>query len=383
MKAGRIAWSIVGVLSLCAAARAGTPPTAKIMVNPVPAKVGPPYPPLIGGGPNIVGNELRLDAGGVRVWVEVQFKDWDPNGDGSPGAKNFFVTLDGGGLLDADTNGDGSVTNDGDQENIVLARVPCDSYLDCGAAFGESFLARCGFHEVGICDAVYTDKGAVYRLDGWCAERGCGCCPNADIMGSGWDVFGDYNGPFRPDDATVRWGATAVYDVPPGAKGKYTVRLNADETFLQDGAQPPREIPSLSETGFIINVLTGRCCFALGTPQEGCTDGVLRSECGDDEPAPVVFTPETHCPPEGPDCERVTGACCDGDPFDPCKDDTILSDCQCPTCTWHGRETCEEVDCPRNNPIPTASGWGLAVLTLLLTIGAKIAFGRRGDAAFS
>jgi hypothetical protein len=235
MQAGRIAWSIVGVLSLCAVGHAGTPPTAKIMVNPVPAKVGPPYPPLIGGGPNIVGNELRLDAGGVRVWVEVQFKDWDPNRDGVPGAKYFQVTLDGSGLLDADINGDGSVADDGDQEDIVLPRIPCDSFLDCAVPFGESFPELCLFS--GICGAVYPDKDGI-RPDGWCAG-GCECGSTADITASGWRVFGCYLNDFRPDDGTVRWGATAVYDVPPGAKGKYTVRLDTDRTFLADGARPP------------------------------------------------------------------------------------------------------------------------------------------------
>jgi hypothetical protein len=37
---------------------------------------------------------------------------------------------------------------------------------------------------------------------------------------------------------------------------------------------------------------------------------------------------------------------------------------------------CEEIDCA-SSPIPTVSGWGIAVLSLVLMIGAKIAFGRR------
>ncbi len=63
---GRLCVALTLLLAAVAlrAAQAGEPPTARIMVNPVPAKVGPPYPPLIGGGPDIVGNELRLDAGG-------------------------------------------------------------------------------------------------------------------------------------------------------------------------------------------------------------------------------------------------------------------------------------------------------------------------------
>lgn len=384
MKAGRIVWSMpltMCAVILCAIMAgshpviAGEPPTAKIMVNPVPAKVGPPYPPLIGGGPNIVGNELRLDAGGVRVWVEVHLQDWDPNGDGSPAVYAFVAAVDGIGLRDADINGDGSVADDGDQEDITLAAVSCTSDAICRTAFGQATPDVDCDH--GTCLPVYTDKGG-FRVDGWCAGEGCSGGERAVISPSGWLAFATYNAAFRPDDGTVRWGATAVYDVPPGAKGKYTVQLNTDETYFLTwlGGPLPQEVPTLSETGFVINVLTGRCCFGFGTPAEGCVDAVSRAECGDDEPGPFVFTPEAACPHDGPDCEPIMVACCHGDPFGSCADDTPVDECQCPDCSWDQFHRCTEIECAPI-PIPTASGWGLAVLTLLLMIGAKIAFGRR------
>ena len=389
-------------------AYAGEPPTARIMVNPVPAKVGPPYPPLADGGPNIVGNELRLDAGGVRVWVEVQFEDWDPNSDGSPGANYFQVALDGAGLLDADIDGDGNVTNDGDQDDIILAHVPCMTDADCGAAFGESYPEQCDAPFDPICHAVYPDKDGI-RQDGWCAG-GCSCGSHAAITQSGWTAFGCYVGNYRPDDDSIRWGATAVYDVPHGARGKYVIRLDQDDTFLAHGLD---NIESLSETGFTINVLTGRCCFQFGTPAEDCVDTVTRTECGDDEPGPVVFTPEQRCPPDGPACSGAccdtlhgvcdspvpqtscddaqsawtpdvacddvacladTGACCDHDPFEPCRQ-SVLSDCQCTRCTWHKLQPCGGLDCPATS-IPTVSTWGLAILSLALMTAAKIRFGK-------
>ncbi len=411
MKADRVAWIVAVLLPLCAA-NAGEPPTARIMVNPVPAKVGPPYPPLADGGPNIVGNELRLDAGGVRVWVEVQIADWDPNGDGSPAATGFQVTLDGFGLLDADIDGNGDVTDDGDQEDIVLTRVPCGSNSDCSAAFGES-IAKCDFFGEHVCYAVYTDKAGI-RSDGWCASPPqCDTGDQAIIRASSWTAFGHYAHDFRPDDGMLRWGATACYDVPPSAKGKYTVELDTDDTFLADDT--PSFISTESESGFVINVLTGACCFGLGTLLQGCVDGVTRAECGD-QPSPAVFTPEAQCAPDGPDCGIYLGACCDalcgtcqasiaevsckgthsvwtaqascnnvectaddgaccqGDPFEPCTDNSALSQCQCPTCAWHKLQRCTDILCPRAS-IPVASEWGLIVLTLLLMVGAKVAFG--------
>jgi len=73
--------------------------------------------------------------------------------------------------------------------------------------------------------------------------------------------------------------------------------------------------------------------------------------------------------------DPVTGACCDADPFMPCTDDRRLSQCECVSCTWRPFRTCAEIECAVN-PIPTASAWGLIVLALLLMIAAKIAFGR-------
>ncbi len=412
------------VLAL-SAAFGGEPPTARIMVNPVPAKVGPPYPPLADGGPNIVGNELRLDAGGVRVWLEVQLADWDPNGDGAPEVRYFRVTLDGSGLFDADTDGDGDVTSDGDQEDITYAIVPCTSRTDCWAAFGEELADMyCNYPGFpGECIPVYTDKGG-FRPDGWCAGGGCSCGSLPTITGAGWRVEGCYGGisfPPRPDDGSIRWAATALYDVPLGAKGKYTITLDTAATFFSSTGGSSGAIQSFSEMGFVINVLTGQCCFGLGTPTQGCIDEVTRAEC-DAQPLPVVFTPESSCSPVGADCSIHLGACCNTltatcqdavpeaqclgehslwagnvgcdegpcapdlgaccrhDAFTPCLDATALSACQCTGCIWHKSLLCAEVDCPVT-PIPTSSEWGMVILTLLLLTAAKVVSHHRATAS--
>ena len=225
-----------------------------------------------------------------------------------------------------------------------------------------------------------------------------------------------YNGPSRTDGHIVYYGGTHVLDIPPGAKGKYCVELLHDETLLADTSAPPNDIPTAQENGFRVNIVTGQCCFGLGTPDAGCVDNVLRSEC-DDEPGPVVFTPDESCPPDGPDCGRFLGACCDtlsrqcvddtfeghcqGDhrvwtrgrtcadagcvpergaccnhaPFGGCTDDVALSDCGCATCAWHKLQTCAGIECAQSS-IPTISEWGLGIMTLLLLTAAKICFGR-------
>jgi len=135
-----------------------------------------------------------------------------------------------------------------------------------------------------------------------------------------------------------------VLDIPAGARGKYTVNLNTDETFACDDLVFCEGLNTLRESGFVVNIFTGQCCYGLGTPDEGCVDGVLRSECVDDEPGPVVFTPDERCPPDGPDCSRLLGACCDT--LDgSCEDGTLQRDCGGALRVWSGATACSGAAC--------------------------------------
>ncbi len=378
--------------------------TAILAITPVAAKVGS-YPP----GTTIVGNELRAPIGGFRAWFEVQLSNWDPNGDNVPPLKVYQVKLDCSGY----TSGKGAPLAD--------PVIPCTNDAPgnnlCRGLFGEVWATCFG----GFCRGGYLDSSGTQRpADNWCAPDGC---ESPDIAinirscfyGTGI-FFAVYNGPVRTDGHIVYYGGTHVVDIPPGAKGKYCVELFHDETFLADTSAPPNDIPTAQENGFCVNIVTGQCCFGLGTSDQGCVDDVLRSEC-DDEPGPVVFTPDHRCPPIGPDCAHIgaccdtlnaqcedrveegacqgthrawtrnafcdqvectadTGACCDRDPFAAsCADNVVLSDCQCATCTWRKLAACAEIECTQIS-IPTTSEWGLAILTLLLLTGAKIYFGR-------
>jgi hypothetical protein len=299
---------------------AGTPPTATLMINPVPAKTGS-YPALIGGGPNIVGNELRLDSGGVRVWVEGQVVDWDPNSDGNPPVIGAQIYFDGSGLLDADTDGDGLTSDDGDQEDIAYATVACNSDAPCEAAFGEvaAFCEMPG----NMCRPNYGDKNAGVRPDSWCEPAGCLQAAGGGFTPVSWVWFAQYQSPGpRPDDGIVRWIVTAVYDVPPGAKGRYMGKIGTEDSFIYDNTVPPNLIPTVSETGFVINVITGLCCYGLGSPSEACVDGVTRAEC-DANPAPRSFLQEQNC--------LNTCKMCNGNP--PCLDGDL---CTADACTGAG-----------------------------------------------
>jgi len=107
-----------------------------------------------------------------------------------------------------------------------------------------------------------------------------------------------------------------------------------------------------------------------------CADQVPPQDCTGD-PAQVRHYPGETCADVELDgrCPEHTGACCDEDTFGGCQ---VLpeSQCNCLKCVFTKDTPCEEADC-LHKAIPTMSQWGLAVLTLLLLIGAKVYFGRR------
>jgi hypothetical protein len=116
---------------------------------------------------------------------------------------------------------------------------------------------------------------------------------------------------------------------------------------------------------------TGACCeFLTGV----CDDDVLQADClGRDPSLQPNWTKLGLCADLG--CTADLGACCDADTFGTCTD-TIYAACQGGKLVWTKNVLCADVTCV-HAPIPTVSEWGIAVLTLLLLIGAKVYFGRR------
>jgi hypothetical protein len=459
------------------------------------------YPPgtvVVPGDGVTTAGELRAFAGGFRVWVDWQVGGWATSFD-NPGSVQAKI--------------DGIDTHKPELD-FDFALVLCSNHAVCQTAFGDPW-ARCDLGSV--CDATYVDKNGQHPQS-YCANFGFGPCTHG--ASSHWNpAFAQTAAP-RPDPGFMTYFATSVIDVAVEAKGRYVFRLLPGETFLYTHSPvPPVEIPSQHELGFAINIITGSCCFGLGTPSEGCVDEVTRAECGDDEPGAFIFTPGGNCPecepvaaaccdhaqpggvctdsmeakcfatgeqpeffydltcaevevlgfceehqgaccdherprgtcvddvPEsaclgdqteffkglpcseveamgfcmehtgaccdaslpggvctdnvpGSQCARFQqtffkgltctdiepigcsehlGACCDVDAFAGCRDSINASKCQCSTCTWHKLQACDEIECAVA-PIPTASAWGLAALSLLLMIGAKVAFGRGVEA---
>jgi hypothetical protein len=323
---------------------AGLGTTAKVHLVPVNPPGGlPAYP----AGVTIVGNELRIDRAankdGFRAWFSMQLSDWDPLGDGlnlsawqakinemgyyHSDCKDLVQDL----VCDAGANAGAAcaLTVDcpggtcGADLRPATVLCPGDDPSFCIAAFGESWAACTS----GVCDAGYLDGGAS-RPDSWCAPGGAqGCNQSGVAIGTfNYNYFGVSNltlghadqantcvggsragqgcsnaagcpsgactGPKLP----YYYAGTLVLELPAGAKGSYTVGLNPDETLMAGPGAPPPDIPILEKTGFVVNFVTGSCCFGLGTPLAGCMDTpcLNRSDCAL-LPGPRVFTAGATC----------------------------------------------------------------------------------------
>jgi hypothetical protein len=292
---------------------AGTPPVARLKITPRPiaqltAAQAAQYP----AGSTVVGDELSAFNGGFRAWFNFQAGEWDPNGDANPVPPGTAqVKLDAMGYMDADTSDPGTgVGDDGDQDDLTTPVIACANNGGCITAF-EDVQAVC---EGGFCKPAFDDKDGNLPSP-YCQTpdefAGFGACDQADcatavpniscfaITPSAW--------PNDQYDGSMRNFATLIIDIPANAKGRYTVNLLTDESFLATSESPPVQVETLSETGFTVNIVTGACCSEIGTPGVHCTEGLTQAECNA-ETAPVFWQPNLVCPAVCIECAGATQA---------------------------------------------------------------------------
>jgi hypothetical protein len=233
---------------------------------------------------------------------------------------------------------------DDDADCVIPAAPPCDEHLgaccdgETGICLDDQFEIDCKggqkvWSKLGVCTGVDAVP---------CVRHKGACCDHSPLAG-GKEPEGTCRDTY-PEDCTA---AQETW-----SKGV----LCADAICI--------ETP-------------GACCeFLKGT----CEDGVYAGDCqGTQEAWHKAETCEA-VELRG-ECEAVLGACCDTDTFGDCQQ-TTQNGCvtNCKTCVWYKLLTCGQITCT-HAAIPTVSTWGLAILTLLLLVGAKVYFGRRQSAA--
>lgn len=117
------------------------------------------------------------------------------------------------------------------------------------------------------------------------------------------------------DDGTKKYAATLVVDVPPAALGRYTIPLDASESFLGDRQSPPMPIPLAELSGATIRI-RGCSSNAECDDNDACTQNQCNLALGFCEFPPVgAFDALTEC------CDPVSGVIAARVDADDCTDD--------------------------------------------------------------
>jgi hypothetical protein len=311
-----------------------------------------------GSNLNTGSNTLTLGSVPARVWMEVQFADWDPDQ-----AKTFQarisaqdLEMDGGGFMGsaADCAGNPAV-GAGDITNALHS---CATNTDCRnaisglsgpCALGEP--SRCVARQAwmppggNVCEHAFQDK-----CDSEWTLSGIPGVSAVDISTINARMGATSEPPevFPAFDPLANYGGTLVVDVPANAKGTYTIDFDETETFIQNPNNPPdNNIPIDIYVPAVIKVGCGSCCFGVGGAAPGCTDGLSASECAA-LAQPAIFTPDGTClnpPTDDGCCACLTNAQCNDN--DACTND-ICNNCVCsnpPVAGWDPvTECCNATD---------------------------------------
>ncbi len=239
-------------------------------------------------GASIEGHHITLLRGGTSVFVEIRIDDWDP-GDLGTQLKAWLVTINSAGytsglegalspkLVACSTDEDCRTAYGGFCEwtgtaCVVDADCPNAPLEPCGGStcdFPEAGGGYCqpGFILVGRSDYVFQpaigDLPHVDTawLDYWFASA---------VTSSGLD-------PPSPFPADGLYAGTLVLDVPPGARGTFTVDMKPLWDTLLKSMMGNVLVP-LGLRPVEITVETGQCCYHLDGADH-CVDGVTVDDC--------------------------------------------------------------------------------------------------------
>jgi len=285
---------------------------------------------------------------GDTITAELTLSCW---GSIVPLVKTYQAQIDG--LNGAQSGMSGSVRPRGWDAPLTRQNPPCNDprFPITSAAYGcvgPGFNPQLGAN----IDTVRAD----YLLSGFPVISAVA----VDYLNMKWGATIFLTGEGVPDDGRSRYLGTFWLVASPDAFGTFSFRFisNVNSTFISDPALAPYST-TMSLEPLIIRVQCddGVFCNGLETqdPAVGCVPGTPPN-CDDGVACTIDSCDETiH------GCQHVPNdaLCDDGDP------------CTRDQCTLTG---CVNVD-DMCSPIPTASQWGLVVLTLLLLSAAKVRFG--------
>ena len=313
-----------------------------ITMSWIPVSAGAPPTATAGVAYTIVGNEIKLESGGLPVWMEVRISDVDPLN--SPNVQQIKA-------WQTNLTTDGFTA--GLQGTLTVYAPACTTDADCEALMGPLGHFSCG------------GKGGCGAL-GWPAGSCIPCWIDNErtdyiLYGTAESAAVDVSTPqYRPASTAPAftspdyetYGATLTLTVPADAKGTFYTGIDPLPSGVSDGANVP--LPMFGFVPGVITVVVGKCCYDIGGASPGCVDGLKADECGL-MPGTTKFYPDEVCTGDlaadcpactkdsdcddsdgctDDDCDEATGICYNDDNFD------TVNEC----CTVATGVTCDRVD---------------------------------------
>ena len=229
---------------------------------------------------NTAGGSMIIRLAPKRAYFEWRVDGWGTLPAGSELLKTVQGQLDSAGL----SSGSGAP--------LTHSVVACVTVADCTAALGTNTNVATGC-SAGVCESAFQNNT---RADTPNPANGIYACSNAtpDRI-CGWTTLGlDV-----ADPAGETYFGTLAVEVPAGAAGTYTLGLLPIGTFTQDQQSNSPVLAKLGDA--TLTIPTGRCCFAVGTANEGCVEDVTAADCAG-RPQPSLFDT-----PPGSTCAQECG----------------------------------------------------------------------------
>ncbi len=267
------------------------------------------------GDAAIVGNEIILQGGGQRVFLEIRLSGWAPSRIG-----DYQVSID---QLSFSSGSNGA---------IGLAAEACTSDPQCVAALGQGSVCDVPPAAGVACTPAFIDKFRPSYV--------FSCCSNL----TGWDLDGNPRvgalalSGSAADQGAAAYGGTLVLDVPPTARGLFTISIFAADTIVRD--QTATAIEPLTLVSALIRVIDCNENSVSDLEDIGnqtspdCNANYKPDECEIDRNSAAPGGPffcDAQCDPDcndngDPDeCDLLN---CPGDPdCDDCNLDNILDEC--------------------------------------------------------
>ena len=346
---------IVGALALGLFACAVSVQGQEIRLQPVAGGDGPKGEPSTGQVISLPDpadcddTEIVLSNGDIYVTLFVELSGWDSIGGGHPGDTNWFLggpqgTIDSSTYLgtakpgtpdgyDLDPAGwtAGNPTNGAFMALKVCGTLACvigppeDCFWDplsTGAPCPPEFPAEIDRPDYVFAGLEHTPGVSVSSKDYayFAASPDCREDPRCD-----------------PPNCCRFYMGTLILYVPKGAKGTYNVNYIDDPNFTMFNSCPGPPIPGLIRKEAQITIQTGKCCYGIGTVDEGCEDGFLQKECDAMPPPRLPIDPNSTCA-EGC-CECLIASDCDD------GDACTTESCDNCTCSWVPDQFVEGVEC--------------------------------------